>query len=69
MSLSYPVILLASVTLLTGAWVAIPQIYARARELLDAAGAPPALSLSVLRSPGRPGDAATGTGCGGGVHL
>jgi MFS transporter, SET family, sugar efflux transporter len=47
---SYPVVLTASVTLMTGAWVAVPQLYARGRELLDAAGAAPALSLSALRS-------------------
>src|SRR5262249_35918166 len=46
----YVVVLAASVTLLTGAMVAVPQLYARCRELLDATGAAPAPSLSALRS-------------------
>jgi SET family sugar efflux transporter-like MFS transporter len=47
---SYAVALAASVTLLSGLWLAVPQLYARCRELLDAGGAPAALSLSTLRS-------------------
>jgi SET family sugar efflux transporter-like MFS transporter len=50
LSHDYLAVLAASVTLLAGAWVAVPQLYARGRELLDAAGASPALSLSALRS-------------------
>lgn len=50
LSHDYVVVLVASVTLLTGAWVAVPQLYARGRELLDLAGAAPAPSLSALRS-------------------
>lgn len=50
LSHDYLVVLAASVTLLTGAWVAVPQLYARGRELLDLAGAAPAPSLSALRS-------------------
>lgn len=50
LSHSYLVVLVAAVTLLTGAWVAVPQLYARCRELLDETGAAPAFSLSALRS-------------------
>jgi SET family sugar efflux transporter-like MFS transporter len=50
LSHSYPVVLAVSVTLLTGAWAAVPQLYARGRELLDAEGAAPAPALSALRS-------------------
>jgi SET family sugar efflux transporter-like MFS transporter len=50
LSHSYPVVLGVSITLLTGAWLAVPQLYARGRELLDAEGAAPAPALSALRS-------------------
>jgi SET family sugar efflux transporter-like MFS transporter len=50
LSHSYPVVVAVSVTLLTGAWLAVPQLYARGRELLDAEGAAPAPALSALRS-------------------
>jgi SET family sugar efflux transporter-like MFS transporter len=50
LSQSYPVVLAVSITLLGGAWLAVPQLYARGRELLDAEGAAPAPALSALRS-------------------
>jgi len=47
---SYAVALVASVTLLSGVWLAAPQLYARCRELLDVREAAAALPLSALRS-------------------
>lgn len=47
---SYVMALVVSITLLSGVWTAFPQLYARGRELLDAAGAAPAFALSTLRS-------------------
>jgi len=49
-SRDYLVVLAASVTLQAGAWVAVPQLYARGRELLDELGAAPAPALTALRS-------------------